>query len=164
MFELKEYNEERKIVEKAIAELENKLDTTECSEELKFTPQDILLKRDTDFINKIKLNNEYKERTKTWKDYTRQEQAELVMNYVDDIKLDLVGNEVVVTQINFRKLICKPCQELYDNGYIDTMETYNFGILYINEEDNIIAPKQEKITLNKYGKMRLKYLKEHKKN
>ncbi len=28
---------------------------------------------------------------------------------------------------------------------------------------NIIAPKQEKITLNKYGKTRLKYLKEHKK-
>ena len=28
---------------------------------------------------------------------------------------------------------------------------------------NIVAPKQEKITLNKYGKMRLQYLKEHKK-
>ena len=28
---------------------------------------------------------------------------------------------------------------------------------------NIVAPKQEKIVLNKYGRMRLKYLKEHKK-
>ncbi len=28
---------------------------------------------------------------------------------------------------------------------------------------NIVMPKQEKITLNKYGRMRLKYLKEHKK-
>ena len=28
---------------------------------------------------------------------------------------------------------------------------------------NIVAPKQEKITLNKYGRMRLKYVKEHKK-
>ena len=28
---------------------------------------------------------------------------------------------------------------------------------------NIVAPKQEKIILNKYGRMRLKYLKEHKK-
>ena len=37
VFELQEYNEERKIVEKAISELENKLDITECSEELKFT-------------------------------------------------------------------------------------------------------------------------------
>ena len=28
---------------------------------------------------------------------------------------------------------------------------------------NIVAPKQEKIVLNKYGRMRLKYLKEHQK-
>ena len=28
---------------------------------------------------------------------------------------------------------------------------------------NLVMPKQEKITLNKYGRLRLKYLKEHKK-
>ena len=44
VFELKEYNEEKKIVEKAITELETKLDTTDCVEELRFTPKDILLK------------------------------------------------------------------------------------------------------------------------
>ena len=41
------------------------------------------------------------------------------------------------------------------------------GIEYHLEGDyyipNLTIPKQEKITLNKYGKMRLKYLKEHKK-
>ena len=41
------------------------------------------------------------------------------------------------------------------------------GIEYHLEGDyyipSIVAPKQEKITLNKYGRMRLKYLKEHKK-
>ena len=120
IFELKEYNEEKKIVENAITELENKLDTTNGTEELGFTPKDILLKRDIDFINKIKLDKEYQARTKTWKDYTRQEQAELIMKYVDDIELALVGKEVVVNQINFRDSICKPCQELYKNGYIDT--------------------------------------------
>lgn len=40
-------------------------------------------------------------------------------------------------------------------------------IKYHLEEDyyipNLAMPKQEKITLNKYGRMRLKYLKEHKK-
>ena len=127
VFELKEYNEEKKIVEKAINELESKLDTTDCVEELKFTPKDILLKRDIDFINKIKLDKEYQERTKTWKDYTRQEQAELIMKYVDDIELELIGNEVYVKQINFRESICKPCQELFDKGYIDTTKTAIFG-------------------------------------
>ena len=127
VFELKEYNEEKKIVEKAISELESKLDTTDCVEELRFTPKDILLKRDIDFINKIKLDKEYQERTKTWKDYTRQEQAELIMKYVDDIELALVGNDVVVKQINFRESICKPCQELFDKGYIDTTKPAIFG-------------------------------------
>ena len=119
-FELKEYNEEKKIVEKAITEIENKLDTTDCVEELKFTPRDILLKRDIDFINKIKLNKEYQERTKTWKDYTREEQADLIMRYVEDIELDIIGTVIAVKQINFRESICKPCQELFDKGYIDT--------------------------------------------
>ena len=127
VFELKEYNEEKKIVEKAISELESKLDTTDCVEELRFTPKDILLKRDIDFINKIKLDKEYQERTKTWKNYTRQEQAELIMKYVDDIELSLVGNDVVVKQINFRESICKPCQELFDKGYIDTTKPAIFG-------------------------------------
>ena len=58
-FEVQEYKEEKEIVEKAIEELQNKLETTDCTEELKFTPKDILLKRDIDFINKIKLDKEY---------------------------------------------------------------------------------------------------------
>ena len=126
-FELKEYNEEKKIVEKAIAELETQLNNTDCAEELRFTPKDILLKRDIDYINKLKLNKEYKERTKTWKDYTREEQSELIMKYVDDIELALIGNVITVKQINFRDSICRPCKELYDNGYIDTTKPTLFG-------------------------------------
>ena len=143
VFELKEYNEEKKIVEKAISELETKLDTTDSVEELRFTPKDILLKRDIDFINKIKLDKEYQARTRTWKDYTREEQAELIMKYVDDIELVLVGTEIVVNQINFRESICKPCQELFDKGYIDTIKPAIFGTLvgnirfsnYLSEEE-----------------------------
>lgn len=143
VFELKEYNEEKKIVEKAITELETKLDTTDSVEELRFTPKDILLKRDIDFINKIKLDKEYQARTRTWKDYTREEQAELIMKYVDDIELSLVGTEIVVNQINFRESICKPCKELFDKGYIDTIKPAIFGNLvgnirfsnYLSEEE-----------------------------
>lgn len=142
-FEVQEYKEEKKIVEKAIAELENKLETTNCTEELRFTPKDILLKRDIDFINKVKLDKEYQARTKTWKDYTRQEQADLIMKYVDDIELTLVGNEVVVTQINFRESICKPCQELYDNGYIDTTKPMILGNLLGSVRFSNYLPEKE---------------------
>ena len=142
-FDVKEYKEEKRIVEKAIKELESKLDDTDCAEELRFTPQDILLKRDIDYINKLKLDKEYKEQTKTWKDYTRIEKAELIMKYVDEIELSLVGNEVVVNKINFRESICKPYQQLYDDGYIDTTKPAIFGNVignirfsnYLNKEE-----------------------------
>ncbi len=143
VFELKEYNEEKKIVENAIEELQNKIETTDCTEELKFTPKDILLKRDIDFINKVKLDKEYQERTKTWKDYTRQEQSDLIMKYVDDIELALVGNEVVVTQINFRESICKPCQELHDNGYIDTTKPMILGNVLGSVRFSNYLPEEE---------------------
>ena len=142
-FEVQEYKEEKKIVENAISELQNKLETTDCTEELKFTPRDILLKRDIDFINKIKLDKEYQERTKTWKDYTRQEQADLIMKYADDIELALVGKEVVVKQINFRESICKPCQELYDNGYIDTTKPMILGNVLGSVRFSNYLPEEE---------------------
>ena len=143
VFELKEYETEKKIVEKAIEELQNELNTTDISEELRFTPKDILLKRDIDFINKLKLNKEYQERTKTWKDYTREEQSELIMKYIDSIELTLIGKEIVVKQINFRDSICKPYQELYENGYIDTTKPMILGNVlgsvrfsnYLSEEE-----------------------------
>lgn len=142
-FEVQEYKEEKKIVENAITELENKLETTDCTEELKFTPKDILLKRDIDFINKVKLDKEYQARTKTWKDYTRQEQAELIMKYIDDIELALVGKEVVVKQINFRESICKPCQELYDKGYIDTTKPMILGNILGSVRFSNYLPEEE---------------------
>ena len=146
-FEVQEYKEEKKIVENAISELQNKLETTDCTEELKFTPKDILLKRDIDFINKIKLDKEYQERTKTWKDYTRQEQAELIMKYVNDIELALVGNEVIVTQINFRESICKPCQELFDKGYIDNTKPMILGNVLGSVRFSNYLPEEEVVEI-----------------
>ena len=119
IFSLEEYNDERKLVESALEKLQNELDEATSCETLNFTPQDILLKRDIDYINKVKLEKEYKERTKTWKDYTREEKSELIMKYVDDIKLGILNNYIYVDNINFRESICKPCNELFDAGYID---------------------------------------------
>ena len=55
--------------------------------ELRFTPEDILVKRDIDFINKVKYPDKYKEVNKCWKDFTREEKADFVMRYVDEITL-----------------------------------------------------------------------------
>ena len=54
-----------------------------------------------------------------------------------------------------------------DNKLPKTKIDERTGIEYHLEGEyyvpNIVAPKQEKIVLNKYGRIRLKYLKEHKK-
>ena len=127
VFSLEEYNDERKLVESALEKLQNELDEATSCETLNFTPQDILLKRDIDYINKVKLEKEYKERTKTWKDYTREEKSELIMKYVDDIKLGILNNYIYVDNINFRESICKPCNELFGAGYIDVKTPVIFG-------------------------------------
>ena len=127
VFSLEEYNDERKLVESALEKLQNELDEATSCEILNFTPQDILLKRDIDYINKVKLEKEYKERTKTWKDYTREEKSELIIKYVDDIKLGILNNYIYVDNINFRESICKPCNELFDAGYIDVKTPVIFG-------------------------------------
>ena len=143
VFSLEEYNDERKLVESALEKLQNELDEATSCEILNFTPQDILLKRDIDYINKVKLEKEYKERTKTWKDYTREEKSELIMKYVDDIKLGILNNYIYVDNINFRESICRPCNELFGAGYIDVKTPVIFGNIVSQIRFSNYLPEKE---------------------
>ena len=142
-FDLEEYNAEKKIVDEAISKIQSELNTTNITEELKFTPQDILLKRDIDFINKVKLKDEYKERTKTWKDYTREEKSNLIMKYVDDITLLEKNKVMIVDEVRFRESICRPCNELVSAGYIDVKTPTLFGNLVGQLRFSNYLPEEE---------------------
>ena len=128
-FDLEEYNAEKKIVDDTITKLEEELNETENSEELNYTPQDILLKRDIDYINRVKLKDEYEKRTKTWKYYTREEKANLIMTYVDEIKLGIMHEYIYVDNVDFRESICKSCNDLVQAGYLDVKTPTLFGNL-----------------------------------
>ena len=65
------------------------------------------------------------------------------MKYVDGIELSLVGTEIVVNQINFRESICKPYQELFDKGYIDTTKPAILGNVLGNIRFNNYLPEEE---------------------
>ena len=65
------------------------------------------------------------------------------MKYVDDIELSLIGKQIVVKQINFRDSICKPCQELYDNGYIDTTKPMLLGNVLGSVRFSNYLPEEE---------------------
>ena len=92
---------------------------------------------------KMILNKQYEERTRTWNDYTREEQADLIMRYVDEIKLKLIGKEVIVDEINFRESIYKPCHELYQNGYIDTTKPMLLGNVLGSVRFSNYLPEEE---------------------
>ena len=128
VFTLEEYDLERKKIENTIEDLEAKLNESEVCDELKFTPEDILVKRDIDFINSVKYPEKYKEYNKSWKDFTREEKANLIMNYIEDITLKETYNKKCdVEFIKFRESIVNPCNDLYFNGYLDRKDYAIFG-------------------------------------
>ena len=144
VFTLKEYNQERKKVEDIINDLETKLNETEVCEKLKFTPNDILVKRDIDFINSIKYPDKYKQRNKFWKEYTRDEKANLIMKYIEEIELtDKYGNYTDVEFIKFRESIANTSNDLYFNGYYDRYVPSLFGNIYGKIRFSEYLPEEE---------------------
>lgn len=118
-FTIEEYDIEKEIVDKTIKELEYKIRDCDICNELRFTPEDILIKRDLDYINQIVYPEEYEEHTYMWKDYTREEKSDLIMRYVDNVELTLCGkNKVKIGEVFFRESMCKPCNDLYDAGFL----------------------------------------------
>ena len=142
-FTLDEYKEERKNAEKLLDNLESELNDTNCSEEITFTPKDILLKRDIDYINKVQLKEEYDNRTKKWSNYSREEQAEIVMRYIDSIELNLIGSVITLKSINFRQSVYRPYQDLVDNGYMDMSRPVLFGNVLGRIRFSNYLPKDE---------------------
>ena len=62
-FTIEEYDNEKEIVESTIKNLEEKIKECDLCDELKFTPEDILIKRDLDYINQLVYPEEYEENT-----------------------------------------------------------------------------------------------------
>lgn len=126
-FSLDDYKAKAKTIEDTIKTLEEKISNADKFEVFNYSAKDILISRDVAFLNSKIHPEEYQERIKTWNKRTREEKATLVMNYIDTIELELVGTECFVRNINFRESIAKPCNELYDKGYIDRPTPAIFG-------------------------------------
>ena len=120
-FTLEEYDKEINIIEDNINELKRQVLENEQVSELKFTKEDILVKRDIDFINKIKLPTLYNDFVTTWNKLDRNRKASIIMNYVDNVELKLnKNNSYEIDKVNFRSTFYKNWKELFDEGVIDT--------------------------------------------
>lgn len=137
LFTENEFKEETKIIENQIELINSKLLENSQAEQLNFTTEDILLKRDMDFINKVKLPISYYAFNENWNLLDRDTKADIVMRYIDDIELEMKDNKYEIKQINFRSTFYSDFEELYKQGYIDKKRplTYNFNGICV---DNVV--------------------------
>ena len=129
LFTEEEFKQESKLIENQIEMINSKLLENSQAEQLNFTTEDILLKRDMDFINKVKLQISYYAFNDNWDLLDRDTRADIVMRYIDDIELEIKNNKYEVKQINFRSTFYSDFEELYKKGYIDKKRplTYDFN-------------------------------------
>ena len=134
LFTEEEFKEESKLIDNQIEIINSKLLENSQSEQLNFTTEDILLKRDMDFINKVKLPISYYAFNDNWDLLDRDTRADIVMRFIDDIELELKGSKYEVKQINFRSTFYSDFEELYKKGYIDKKRplTYDFNGVCVN--------------------------------
>ena len=119
VFTEEEYKQESKTIDSQIEFVNSKLLENSQAEQLNFTTEDILFKRDMDFINKVKLPISYYAFNENWDLLDRDTKVDIVMRYIDDIELELKENKYQVKQIDFRSTFYNDFEELYKKGYID---------------------------------------------
>lgn len=134
LFTEEEFKQESKLIENQIEMINSKILENSQTEQLNFTMEDILLKRDMDFINKVKLPISYYAFNDNWDLLDRQTKADIIMRYIDDIELEFKNNMYMIKQVNFRSTFYSDFEELYNKGYIDKKRklTYDFNGICID--------------------------------
>ena len=134
LFTEEEFKQETKLIENQIEMINSKILENSQTEQLNFTMEDILLKRDMDFINKVKLPISYYAFNDNWDLLDRQTKADIVMRYINDIELEFKNNMYMIKQVNFRSTFYSDFEELYNKGYIDKKRklTYDFNGICID--------------------------------
>lgn len=134
LFTEEEFKQESKLIENQIEMINSKILENSQTEQLNFTMEDILLKRDMDFINKVKLPISYYAFNDNWDLLDRQTKADIIMRYIDDIELEFKNNIYMIKQVNFRSTFYSDFEELYNKGYIDKKRklTYDFNGICID--------------------------------
>ena len=120
LFTIEEVKTKTEIIDKQINDIKNKILENETAEQLDFTVDDILLKRDMDFINKVKYPISYYAFNDCWDLLDREIKADIVMRFIDNIELESKGKSYSVKQVDFRSTMYEDFKKLYELGYIDT--------------------------------------------
>ena len=155
-FTLEEYDKESKIIDAGINELKRQLLENEQSNDLNFSMESILYKRDLKFLNMIKFPTFYIGVAKEWNELSREKKFKLVMNYIDDIDLRYtIGKGYEVHKITFRETFFKDFNKIFSEGYIDWYKPFKTidGIKNIRFSNTLPKEQMEEYVL----KLKKKY-------
>lgn len=128
LFTLEEVKKKTTLLDKQILELKEKLLSNIQAEQLNFTPTDVLLKRDMDFINKVKLPFIFNAFINDWELLDRETKADIIMRYIDNIELETFNNKYLVKNVNFRSTFYEDFDKLYKQGYIDKHKVLTYTL------------------------------------
>ena len=118
-FELDVYNYEKEKIDNDIKTITKLLEETKTLNKKTFDKIDILVRRDINYINKVKFPAFYNSFAHNWSNSTRDKKQNLILSYIDSIKLKNVGNKIKVDIVNFRDTIVTDFKKLIDEGFMD---------------------------------------------
>lgn len=119
-FDLEIYNRKKDEIEKEILQLNRIVLENGQLNQMTFSKDDLLLMRDLQYINKIKLPMLYDNFLDIWKNCDRSRKTNIVMDFIDHIDLKQIGKIVVVDKIYFRNSFYNHFHKLFLDGYLDT--------------------------------------------
>ena len=117
-FELEVFNMEKDKIDKDIKTVKKLLEETRTLNKT-FSKVDILVRRDINYINKVKFPALYNSFAHNWSNSTRDRKQNLVLSYIENINLKQVGRKAIVDCINFRDTILTDFRKLIEEGFMD---------------------------------------------
>jgi len=147
VIDLKEYNEDKKILQIKIKDLEEKRNKEKELEQFNFTVEDIMLKRDLESI-KCLVNPFYQTNFEIkWDDLNLKEKQDLIMSYIESIEVIKKDKDIEIKRINFRKTFIEEYANLFNKGAINRFLEVNANGENIQIE--VCAPMTEE-EINKH--------------
>ncbi len=119
LFTEEEYKIENEIIELKIKEVKKTILKNKSINDLNLNLEDILVKRDIDFLNQIKFDLLFYGIKTNWDMLSREEKYKLIMRYVDNIEIERKLSTWEIKQVNFRPTFWTEFNKLFEQGYID---------------------------------------------
>ena len=110
---------EKDKIDKDIKTVKKLLEETRTLNKTSFSKVDILVRRDINYINRVKFPALYNSFAHNWSNSTRDRKQNLVLSYIENIKLKQVGRKAIVDCIDFRDTILTDFRRLIEEGFMD---------------------------------------------